>query len=82
MGTIRNGARSVLNILAKACKLSHLPGFRPALNGILGVDVTNDFYVVWTPLCNFVETLIAADNWFNQIDYLQEVAGTEDINPV
>lgn len=81
MGTIRNGARSLLNLLSHACKLSHLPGFRVGLTGILGGDVVADFYVVWTPLCNFVETLIAADNWFNQIDYQQEVADTEDITP-
>lgn len=82
MGDIRNGARSVLNLLNKACKLSHIPGFRKGLTAILGADLVADFYVVWTPLCAFVETLVAADNWFNQIDYHQETAGTEDIGGI
>lgn len=79
MGDIVNGARSVLNILAKACRLSHLRGFRKGLERIIGADETSAFYTVWTPLCEFVETLIAADNWFNQIDYAEEIADTEDL---
>lgn len=79
MGTIVNGARSILDLLAKACKMSHMPGFRAGLTAILGGDVVTDFYVVWTPLCAFVDTLIAADNWYNRVDAVEEVAGTEDV---
>lgn len=78
MGAIRNGARSFLNILAKACKLSHLPGFRPGLSRILGNDNAETLFGLWDPLCTFVEGLIGIDNWFNQIDYLDEVIDSED----
>jgi hypothetical protein len=79
MGTIRNGARTFLNLLAKCCKLSHLPGFRTGINHILG-DGADAFFVVWDPLCAVVDTLIAADDWYNQIDRSgPSVAGSEDI---
>lgn len=68
MGLHRNGARKFLEILAKACKLSHMPGFRTAINTILGSDVAANFYILWTPLCSLVEALVAADNWYNQRD--------------
>lgn len=82
MGTLRNGARTALNLLHKVCKLSHLPGFRSGLNSILGVDDTDSFYIAWTPLCNFIELLVANDNFYNQIDYVEEEAGSEDIGGV
>jgi hypothetical protein len=81
MGLYRNGARTFLNVLAKACRLSHMTGFRKGLETILGGDVVVDFYVVWTPLCAFVDTLVAADDWYNQVDYNREVADTEDRVP-
>jgi len=79
MGDIRNGARSYLNILAKACKLSRLPGFRTGVSHILGPDQTNTLFALWDPLCAFVDVLIAADNWYNQIDFSDEGGGTEDV---
>lgn len=79
MGTLRNGARTYLNILAKACKLSHLPGFRTGLEGILGDENATTLFNLWDPLCGFVESLIAADNFFNQIDTEPQGDGGEDI---
>nr|CRY96348.1 hypothetical protein [uncultured prokaryote] len=81
MGTLVNGARTFLRILAKACKLSHLPGFRIGLTNILGFEQIAAFYAVWTPLCELVDAYVEADNWYNQKDY-QNTDGTgEDTNP-
>ena len=80
MGVNRNGARTFLNLMKKACALSHLPGFRTALFTILG-DSAGSFFAVWDPCCAVVDTLVAADNWFNQKDYHADVAGNEDIVP-
>ena len=80
MGDIRNGARTFLNLLQKCCKLSHLPGFRLGVSRILGAG-SDSFFVVWDPLCAVVDTLVAADNWFNQVDYHADVADNEDIIP-
>lgn len=77
MGNIRNGARTVLNILAQACRLSRLPGFRAGINGILGANGAG-FFAVWDPMCAFVETLIGLDNWYNQIDTTTQTGGGED----
>lgn len=79
MGTLRNGARTFLNLIAKACKMSRLPGFNGALSDILGPANKAALDEVWVPLCTFVEGLISFDNWFNQIDYSQETEGSEDI---
>ena len=81
MGTIRNGARSFLNLMAKACKLSKLPGFRAGLNTILGEGIATDFFALWDPLCAFVDGLIGLDNWYNQIDATAEVPSGEDVTP-
>ncbi len=78
MGAIRNGARTFLNILNKACKLSHFPGFRPAVIRILGSDNASTLFGLWDPLCLFVEELVAADNWYNQIDFRIEAIDGED----
>lgn len=80
MGSIRNGARSFLNILHKACQLSHLPGFRSGLTAILGSTDADAIYILWTPLCQVVEGLVAADNFFNQIDYQPDHTGDEDLD--
>lgn len=82
MGDIRNGARTALNLMAKMCKLSRVPGFRSGVIGILGGEVAGDFFLLFDPLCTFVDLLIGADNWFNQIDYHEETSGSEDITPV
>ena len=79
MGISRNGARTLLNLLAKCCKLSHLPGFQTGLANILGSENATALFNLWNPLCAFVETLIAADNYFNQVDTVAEAAGDEDI---
>lgn len=75
---IRNGARTFLNIMAKACKLSHFPGFTVGLNQILGETNASAFLNLWTPLCQFIEQLIALDDWFNQIDAGNQGDGGED----
>lgn len=79
MGEIRNGSRSFLNLLAKACKMSRMRGFNVGLTAILGPSNAAALSDVWEPLCGFVEGLIGFDNWFNQIDYSQETEDSEDI---
>ena len=79
MGTIRNGARGALDAVAKACKLSRTPGWSVGINGILGPDGAAEFLAVWTPFCAVVDTLIAADNYYNQKDFQDEPpTGDED----
>jgi len=81
MGTTRNGARSALNLVAKACKMSRLPGWRVGIGGILGTDQAAEFFAVWDPFCAFVDVLIGLDNFYNQIDYQnEEPGGTEDLS--
>lgn len=82
MGTIRNGARTFLDVVAKACRLSHLPGFRTGLRTILGPEDADSLYVLWTPFCDFVMALIAADNWYNRVDTTEEATGSEDLTLV
>lgn len=78
MGTQRNGARTFLNVVNKACKLSHTPGFRTGIAGILAAADAEEVLALWDPFCAAVEALIAADNWFNQLDTAEEVPGSED----
>ena len=82
MGDFRNGARTTLNLLGKICRLSRLPGFRAGIGHILGATVAADFFIVFDPLCSLVDTLIAADNWYNQFDYHPDASGNEDQVPV
>ena len=79
MGTQRNGARTMLNLIAKSCKLSRSPGFRVGVQQILGANEAQAFFVLWDPFCAFVDILIGADNFFNQIDYQEETLGSEDL---
>lgn len=79
MGVTRNGARTFLDVIAKACRLSHLPGFRLGLNQILGVEAANSLFAVWTPLCEAVDVLIAADNWYNKFDRANDDGAGEDV---
>lgn len=79
MGTQRNGARGTLDLVAKACKLSRTPGWRVGITNILGPTEAADFYAVWEPFCQFVDLAIAADNWYNKLDYQEEVSGSEDV---
>jgi hypothetical protein len=45
-----------------------MAGFRSGLTAILGPDSANDFYVLWTPACNMLESIIALDDYFNRRD--------------
>lgn len=79
MGLIRNGARTWLNLIAKACKFTHMRGFRAALDQILGPETAATVMGLWTPFCAAVEALISADNWYNQIDALNDDGEGEDL---
>lgn len=79
MGVTVNGARTFLTIIAKACRLSHLPGFSLGVNRILGPGAAEDLLAVWGPLCALVEGLIASDDYFNKRDAtLPDSEGSED----
>jgi len=79
MGTNRNGARTFLFIMQKACRLSHIAGFRTGLTTILGPDAAADFYALWTPACSMLESIIALDDYFNKRDAtLPDTDGSED----
>ena len=77
MGTIRNGARSFLDVIAQACRLSRFPGFVTGLNTILGPEDASALIAVWTPFCAVVDALIASDNWFNRKD-LEDTSPGDD----
>lgn len=81
MGSQRNGARTLLDLMAKACKLSRLPGFRQGIFSILGNDTGAEFLGFWDPLCAYVDSLIALDNYFNRKDSSDE-GESEDGVPV
>lgn len=79
MGTQRNGARTFLDVVAKACKLSHLPGFRTGVSNILGAESAEGLFVVFDPFCAYVDLLLSADDWFNKRDAtLPDADGSED----
>lgn len=78
MGRIRNGARSALKLLADCCRLSRIPGFRGGVAQILGSANATTFFGLWDPLCAFIDTLIGLDNWFNQIDAVDDDSTGED----
>jgi hypothetical protein len=79
MGDIRNGARTFLNLMGKACRLSRFNGFRAGVVTILGADDAASLFAVWDPCCAVIDLLIGADNWYNQKDYASETGGSEDI---
>ena len=79
MGSIRNGARTFLNLMGKACQLSKLPGFRGGVRKILGDENATAFFALWDPTCSFIDGLIGLDNWYNQIDATSELPDTEDV---
>jgi len=79
MAKTRTGARTFLFLLQKCCRLSHIAGFRQGLTQILGPDAANDFYTLWTPACNMLESIIALDDYFNKRDAtLPDTDGSED----
>lgn len=80
MGVNRNGARTSLDLLKKVCQLSHLPGFVQGVRAIIGEPETTELLAAWATVCTIVEALIAADNFYNRIDFVQEQEDTEDIS--
>lgn len=78
MGQQRNGARSFLNLMKKACDLSRIPGFTLGLEKILGTGQAGTVMALWVPLCALIDTLVATDNYFNQLDFEPDHEGDED----
>ena len=68
MAGTRSGARTFLDVTAKACRLSHIAGFRAGLRKILGAAPADELWGFWEPFCQYVESLIALDDWYNQRD--------------
>lgn len=81
MGVHRNGARTMLFLMARACKLSRLPGFLIGLNQILGTANAATFMGLWEPLCLFIDGLVALDNFYNQKDAADDDSTGEDATP-
>jgi hypothetical protein len=81
MGVIRNGARSYLNLAKKICTLSRLPGFSAGMVAIVGVDDAQAIAVAFEPWCAVIDILISADNYYNQIDTVNDDGGGEDSTP-
>lgn len=73
MGFNRNGARSFLDVVSKACKLSRLPGFRGGLDRILGTTHATQVISLWEPFCVYVDFLISLDDVYNRKDHTDEV---------
>lgn len=83
MGASRNGARTFLFVMQKACHLSHLAGWRSGMAAILGADAAASFFALWDPVCALVDILIASDDWFNRKDAtFPDLTGGEDVVPV
>lgn len=80
MGATRNGARTFLDILLKACKLSRMRGFRTGITNILGNERATDLFAVWDPLCEVVDFLAGLDNYYNRVDFVAEATGDEDLS--
>ena len=81
MGLKITGARSVLNFLKNACRLTHHEGFRVGIINILGAERATDFFAVWDVACPVIEAIVTADNYFNKIDKRAENTGDEDLAP-
>jgi hypothetical protein len=78
MGVNRNGARSYLDVIQKACKLSRLPGFRTGLTRILGTGNSAALFDAWEPFCLIVDGIIAGDDYFNRKDHIDTDSSGED----
>ena len=78
MGVNRNGARSYLDVIQKACKLSRLPGFRTGLTRILGTGNSAALFDAWEPFCLIVDGIIAGDDYFNRKDHVDTDSSGED----
>lgn len=82
MGTQRNGARSFLNLLAKARKMRAMPGFVTGLEEILGVTDASALVVAWNAVDALITLLVGTDDWYNQLDYTSPSrTGSEDQPP-
>jgi hypothetical protein len=81
MGVLRNGARSFLTVMSKACQLTRIPGFNVGLANILGETKATQVLALWLPLCDLVDSIRAADNYFNQVDRQDDDGTGEDSNP-
>jgi hypothetical protein len=75
---IRDGSRSFLNAAELLCKFSRFRGFSVGLTRILGAASAAELTAAFEPFCAVVDSLVAADNWFNQIDEVAEATGDED----
>jgi len=64
--------------MSKACELSRIPGFNPGIRTILGTENGNAVIALWEPLCALIDTLRAADNYFNQVDRQNDDGDGED----
>lgn len=74
----RTGARTFLDIMVKACRLSHMPAFTAGITLIMGETNGLALLNLWYPICAFIETLVAADDFFNQVDAGSQGDGGED----
>lgn len=78
MGTQRNGARTFLRVLWHACRLSKMPGFNVGLVKILGNEQATALLAAWDVACAIIEYLVANDNWFDQLDTVEDDGTGED----
>ena len=82
MAKQRTGARTWSFLILKACRLSHNPGFRPALEEILGEIGVSDIWEAWTQFCILFEVLVSLDDHFNRKDATTpSPTGGEDETP-
>lgn len=82
MAKKRTGARTVLDELRKACRLTHHRSFRDGITAILGAEGATDFFAVWDTTCPIIEAIVNLDNYFNKIDKVPERTGDEDLSPL
>ena len=69
MGQKRNGSSSWVKLILIACRMSHMPGFKAGLNQMVGVTAADNFYSLWTPLCEAIEVYQATDDWAFKKDF-------------
>jgi len=68
MPPVRTGARSFNDIIRKACRLSHIPGWAGGMEEILGEVGFADIAPLWYAFCAAFETLMSLDDHFNRED--------------
>lgn len=82
MGERRNGARTFLDIMWHACRLSRIPGFRAGLHKILGDAAAEQIWTAWQDVCTLVDELVAFDNFYNEKDHTNDDGEGEDAAPL